>query len=251
MTHGRRPSVALARVCLAVCWAAISAMVAGPAAADEPVTLVRGALDLVCAARGRDDLERLGDRLLGGKPLHRPTVTNLTFGRRWTYPAADGRLILDWLWPRGQLPHFMVQYAGGQGSRPEVLAILDPRCALRAARRLLYDPDGLAEWLEDLDDTLQPNGHREPLNPPVPPHADPGGLPVAIIDTARDQSASRARPDGRAAGLRFLGPGRTAVRREPAPLGVLPRAPRHGDRQYSAGRGPWHGSCPTAIRARI
>ena len=77
----------------------------------------------------------------------------------------------------------MVQYDSGQGSRPEVLAILDHRCALRAARRLLYDPDGLAEWLEDLDDTLQPNGHREPLNPPVPPHADPGGLPVAIIDT--------------------------------------------------------------------
>ena len=145
--------------------------------------LVRGALDLVCAARGRDDLERLVDRLLGGTPFHRPTVTNLTFGRRWTYPAADGRLILDWLWPRGDLPHFMVQYAGVEGSRPEVLAILDHRCALRAARRLVYDADGLAEWLEHLDDTLQPNGHREPLNPPVPPHVDPGGLPVAIIDT--------------------------------------------------------------------
>ncbi len=161
----------------------MAAALAGPAAADEPATIVRGALDLVCAARGRDDLERLGDRLLGGRPLHRPTVTNLNFGRRWIYPADDGRLILDWLWPRGDLPHFMVQYASLQGSRPEVLAILDHRCALRAARRLLYDSDGLAEWLEDLDDTLQPNGHREPLNPPVPPHADPGGLPVAIIDT--------------------------------------------------------------------
>jgi hypothetical protein len=174
----------LARVCVVAGWAAIAiAPFGGPAGADEPARIVRGALDLVCAARGRDDLERLGDRLLGGRPLHRPTVTNLTFGRRWTYPADDGRLILDWLWPRGQLPHFMVQYASVQGSRPEVLAIVDHRCAVRAARRLLYDPDGLAEWLEELDDTLQPNGHREPLNPPVPPHADPGGLPVAIIDT--------------------------------------------------------------------
>jgi subtilisin family serine protease len=175
--------VALARVGLAVCWTALAALVAQPAAADEPTTIVRGALDLACAARGRDDLERLGDRLLGGRPLHRPTVTNLNFGRRWIYPADDGRLILDWLWPRGGLPHFMIQYASLEGSRPEVLAILDDRCTLRAARRLLYDPDGLAEWLEDLDGTLQPNGHREPLNPPVPPHADPGGLPVAIIDT--------------------------------------------------------------------
>jgi hypothetical protein len=80
MTRCQRPSVALARVCLAVFSMTIAAMV-GPAAADEPATIVRGALDLVCAARGRDDLERLGDRLLGGKPLHRPTVTNLTFGR--------------------------------------------------------------------------------------------------------------------------------------------------------------------------
>ena len=145
--------------------------------------IVRGALDLVCAARGRDDLERLGDRLLGGRPLHRPSVTNLTFGRRWTYPAADGRLILDWLWPRGQLPHFMVQYAerAGQPAR----GARDPRSPLRGACGAppALRSDGLAEWLEDLDDTLQPNGHREPLNPPVPPHADPGGLPVAIIDT--------------------------------------------------------------------
>jgi hypothetical protein len=166
-----------------MCSATMAVPVGGPAAADESVTLVRGALDLACAARGRDDLERLADRLLGGRPWHRPTVTNLTFGRRWTYPAADGRLILDWLWPRGRLPHFMVQYDGDQGSRPEVLAIVDDRCALRAARRLLYDRDGLAEWLEDLDDALQPKGNREPLNPPVPPHADPGGLAVAIIDT--------------------------------------------------------------------
>jgi subtilisin family serine protease len=76
-----------------------------------------------------------------------------------------------------------VQYDGAQGSRPEVVAIVDHRCALRSARRLHYDPDGIAEWLEDLDEALQPNGHREPLNPPVPAHADPGGLPVALIDT--------------------------------------------------------------------
>jgi subtilisin family serine protease len=144
---------------------------------------VRAALDLACAARDRDDLQRLGNRLLGGRPSDRPTVTNLTWGRRWTYPLTDGRLILDRITPRGQLPHIRVQYDSVQGSRPEVLAIVDQRCRLRAARRLLYDPDGVAAWLEELDEALQPNGHREPLNPPVPAHVDPGGLPVAIIDT--------------------------------------------------------------------
>jgi hypothetical protein len=95
----------------------------------------------------------------------------------------DGRLILDWIWSRGQSLHIRAEYDGVQGSRPEVLAIVDQRCTLQAAGRLLYDPSGIAAWLEDLDDALQPNGQREALNPPVPAHADPGGLPVAIIDT--------------------------------------------------------------------
>jgi Subtilase family len=173
-----------ARAWLAACWAALAVVISGvPAGADEPARLVRGALDLACAARGRNDLERLGDRLLGGRPSDRPTLTRLAWGRRWTYPVTDGRLIMDWLWPGGQPPHVRVQYDGLQGSRPELLAIVDQRCTVRAARRLIYDPHGIAAWLEDLDEALQPNGHREPLNPPVPAHADPGGLPVAIIDT--------------------------------------------------------------------
>jgi subtilisin family serine protease len=184
MSRGTCRFVALARVCLVACWAPMVAIMSGAAAlADEPARIVRGAVDLACAARGRDDLERLGNRLVGGRPSSRPTVTRLAWGRRWTYPVADGRLIMDWIWPRGELPYIKVEYDGAQGSRPEVLAIVDHRCTLRAARRLLYDADGVAAWLEDLDDALQPNGHRESLNPPVPAHPDPGGLPVAIIDT--------------------------------------------------------------------
>jgi hypothetical protein len=151
--------------------------------ADEPARLVRGALDLACAARARDDFQRLGNRLLGGRPSVRPEMTTLTWGRRWTYVLPDGRLVLDWIAPRGRLPHIQLQYDSGQASRPEILAIVDHRCTLQTARRLHYDPDGAAAWLEDLDDALQPNGHREPLNPPVPAHVDPGGLPVAIVDT--------------------------------------------------------------------
>jgi hypothetical protein len=172
----------VAWACAVTCWAALAG-VTGPADADEPARIVRGALDLACSARGRNDLERLGDRVLGGSPLGGPTVTRLTWGRRWSYPVAEGRLILDWVWPRGQSPHIRAEYDGGQGSRPEVLAIVDQSCTLQAARRVLYDPSGIAAWLEDLDDALRPNGRREPLNPPVPAHADPGGLPVAIVDT--------------------------------------------------------------------
>jgi hypothetical protein len=161
-----------------------AALAPGRAAdADEPARLMRDALDLACAARGRDDFQRLGNRLVGGRPSVWPDVTNLTWGRRWTYPLADGRLVLDWITPRGMLPHIRLQYDGGQDSRPEILAIVDHRCTLQAARRLHYDPDGAAAWLEELDEALQANGHREPLNPPVPAHPDPGGVAVAIVDT--------------------------------------------------------------------
>jgi Subtilase family len=163
--------------------AAWSLLTPAPASASDPTVIVRGALDLACAVRSRNDLRNLGNRLLGGRPRVQPRVSHLTWGRRWVYELTDGRLTLDWVTPRNQLPQLQAQYDSDKGARPEVLAIVDHRCTLRAARRLHYDPEGIAEWLEDLDDALQPNGHREPLNPPVPAHADPGGLPVALVDT--------------------------------------------------------------------
>ena len=161
---------------------ACSLPVGGLASASEPTVIVRSALDLACAVRSRSDLRDLGDRLLGSRALGEPTMSYLTWGRRWVYPLESGHLTLDWVTPRNQLPQLRVQYDGG-GTRPEVLAIVDHRCALRSARRLHYDLDGVAEWLEELDDALQPSGHRHPLNPPVPAHADPGGLSVALVDT--------------------------------------------------------------------
>jgi len=185
-----RPSRASRRVGAgAQAWSVAGALIAssllagGAASAAEPTTIVRGALDLACAVRSRHDLRHLGDRLGGGRAPGRATMSHLTWGRRWVYQLAGGRLTLDWVTPRNQLPQIRAQYDGGDGTRPEVLAIVDHRCALTAARRLHYDTHGIAEWLEDLDETMEPNGRREPLNPPVPAHADPGGLAVALVDT--------------------------------------------------------------------
>ena len=94
---------------LVACWAFAAVVPNGSANADEPARLVRGALDLACAARGRDDFQRLGNRLVGGRSSIRPIVSNLTWGRRWTYPLADGRLVLDWITPRGQRSHSRLQ----------------------------------------------------------------------------------------------------------------------------------------------
>jgi subtilisin family serine protease len=180
---GRTPSRVAAIPVVAASVMAWGLLCGTPVAASDPTSIVRGALDLACAVRSRADLQSLGNRLIGGRPSVPPRIRTLTWGRRWIYQLPDGDLTLDLLTPRGQLPQIRVQYDGAQGSRPEVVAIVDHRCTLRSARRLHYGPDGVAEWLEDLDEALQPNGHREPLNPPVPAHADPGGLPVALIDT--------------------------------------------------------------------
>jgi subtilisin family serine protease len=164
-------------------WAVASCLAAGAAAASDPTVIVRSALDLACAVRSRADLQSLGNRLMRGRPAVQPRLRILTWGRRWVYPLPDGDLTLDLVMPRGELPQIRVQYDGAHGGRPEVVAIVDHRCGLRAARRLHYDPAGTAEWLEDLDEAMQPNGHREPLNPPVPAQVDPGGLAIAMIDT--------------------------------------------------------------------
>ena len=110
-----RPSRASRRIGAGVgAWSVASALIASllagaPAGAAEPTTIVRGALDLACAVRSRHDLRHLGDRLLGGRASGRATMSHLTWGRRWVYQLAGGRLTLDWVTPRKQLPQFRAQ----------------------------------------------------------------------------------------------------------------------------------------------
>jgi hypothetical protein len=182
MVIGRRRGRAGVRGLALIAGLTLAGLAGGaPARASDPTALVRGALDLACAVRSRDDLDRLGNRLLGGTPRVNPLVTHLTWGRRFIYPLSAGRLVIEWVTPAGQLPEIRAQYDAGD--RPEVVAIVDHHCTVRAARRLYYDPAGVAEWVEDLDEALAPSGARRPLNPPVPAHPDPGGLAVALIDT--------------------------------------------------------------------
>ena len=102
-----------------------------------------------------------------------------------------GRLTLERLAPGGRFQHISAQYdardddgpAAADRRRPLLLAMTDGSCAIRTARRLHYDDDGRPAWLEWLDGLLEPTGEREELNPPVPDGADPGGVPVALVDT--------------------------------------------------------------------
>ena len=107
------------------------------------------------------------------------------FGWRRRFALDGGRLRLTRLAPFGTLRRIEAEYASETAGalRPEVIVIAGPDCRVRAARRLIYDADGRAEAIEILDSGLVPTGAREPLNPPVPAGADPGGITVALVDS--------------------------------------------------------------------
>lgn len=68
-------------------------------------------------------------------------------------------------------------------TRPVMMLRSGGDCAVIMARAIAYDDLGLAVELVHLDADLSPTETREPLNPPVPVGADPGGVTVAQIDS--------------------------------------------------------------------
>ncbi len=67
--------------------------------------------------------------------------------------------------------------------RPVMMLRSAGDCAVIMARAIVYDEAGQAVELIHLDGDLAPTETREPLNPPVPPGEDPGGVLVAQVDS--------------------------------------------------------------------
>lgn len=67
--------------------------------------------------------------------------------------------------------------------RPRLFVATDPQCRIHIARRIEYDQTGHARALQTLDGDLTPMGEAEPLDPPLPPGNDPGGVRVAMVDS--------------------------------------------------------------------
>lgn len=157
---------------------------AAEAAGADPVAVMRSAITLACEAKGRGDARRIGRRLSGVKPVDAlPADTRLTNGWRWIFPLEIGHLSIDWLAPRGHLHHVRLQMDRDDQGTPSLYALLDHRCKIRAARRMAYDDAGRPIGIEHLDARLEPTGEVEPIDPPVPTAPDPGGEPVAVVDT--------------------------------------------------------------------
>ena len=87
--------------------------------------------------------------------------------------------------PGGRLREVRALYEAPapNGTRPELLALAGPDCAIRYGRTLAYSRDGRPRAIGFLRADLSASGAGELLDAPVPAAPDPGGVAVAHIDS--------------------------------------------------------------------
>jgi subtilisin family serine protease len=153
----------------------------------SPEDTLRIAVALGCDAPKLDATamaKRLPGAVSGEERSFAPNGTPIGWRRSFALESG-ARIQLDRLAPGGVLRSLVAEYdtphAGAP--RPALAAVTTPACAIEQGRRLVYDAQGEAVGLEFLDGNLTPTGQREPLDAPVPPGRDPGGITVAQIDT--------------------------------------------------------------------
>ncbi len=158
-------------------------------------------LAAVKAACGGEDVHADGEKIVlpGGtlvemSPL---VVRGRKIGQRRRFVMADSgdQVLLETIEPGGLLRRVRGEYQAPAGStnrvlHPKLTIVADGQCRVQTARRLIYDADGNAEYLEQLTPALDEVQTREPLNPPVPAMAegedpearDAPAVAVALVD---------------------------------------------------------------------
>lgn len=122
-------------------------------------------------------------------------------------------------------------------AKPLFWVAADPQCRVQAARVLSYESAGPADELLHLTRDLTGVSAREPLNPPVPPGTDPGGVRVALVDSGVNYqlpaiAARLARDhDGRLVGHDFWDADDRPFDANPAVSAFFPQ--RHGTKTAS------------------
>lgn len=156
----------------------------------DPASSVRQAVSAVCDAPSASLAEMAEHMPGGGTGLSEEAlvVRGLDVGwqRRFALPG-NAEIRVEKFAPRGALRRLAVEYwsAGASaGIRPRLAAIAGADCSIAGGRRLVYEAAAAQPVaLEHLDGSLAATGEREPLNPPVPAGADPGGVAVALVDS--------------------------------------------------------------------
>jgi len=175
--------------------AAVAAFLVLPAMADDalnpasPEAHLLSAVEAVC---GGAEVHADGTKIvLPGATLAEksPLVVRgreIGLRRRFLLPGSGEQVLLETIEPGALLRRVHAELhapvAGvDQAPRPILAIIADGQCRVQTARRLIYDADGNAEYLEQLRPALDEVQSREPLNPPVPAPVEGGER--ALADT--------------------------------------------------------------------
>ena len=152
----------------------------------DPSAVLRQAVAAVCA-NPQADAEALAPRLGAVRLLKEETLSReAQLGWHRRYALQGGRaLTVTRLAPGQRLREVRATYEApaASGTRPEMLALAGPDCAIRYGRSLEYSNGGAPRAIGFLHADLSPSGAGELLDAPVPAAPDPGGVAVAQVDS--------------------------------------------------------------------
>jgi hypothetical protein len=170
----------------ALCLSLLPVSVLAAGDRPDPASVLRQAIAAVCA-NPEVGAEALGPHLGAARLLKEEALSpGPEFGWRRRYAlAGGGALAVTRIAPGQRLRevHAVYEAPAGSETRPEVLALAGPDCAVRYGRSLEYSSDGRPRAILFLHADLSPSGAGELLDAPVPAASDPGGVAVAQVDS--------------------------------------------------------------------
>ncbi len=160
------------------------------------IQIIGRAIATPCAVKGIDPRkwgDHLGGAVMAEEKIGMMGRSPVRIRRDFDLPSGD-RIRIVTVIPGGRLRrvvaefHQVISESTGPGStgtarRPIMMAMADGECRIRMGRLLTYDAKGNAQEIVRLDAELKDAGGREPLDAPVPPGVDPGGVAVALVDS--------------------------------------------------------------------
>lgn len=184
------PSAAPVTRLLAAIIAIAGAAMTCPVAAEDSAAAV--VLAAVSAACDDPDAAAMAARLPGSAVLEAEAMragdSEIGWVRRLGLAEGD-ELKIERIAPGGRLRRLLVEHwvrEPGDTVRANLAAIAGGACNIVIGRRILYEGEGSAARavaIRHLDAALDDTAVTEPLDPSVPQGADPGGVPVAMVDS--------------------------------------------------------------------
>ena len=179
-------------------WAAIGATVATAQGAPDDararaIEVIGRAITAPCAVEGIDPRKwgaHMGGAVMAEEKIGMMGRSPVRIMRDFDLPSGD-RIRIVTVIPGGRLSRVVAEFhqalSGSTGPRsarrPIMMAMADGGCRIRMGRALTYDAKGNARWIVRLDGDLKDADAPQPLDAPVPPGVDPGGVAVALVDS--------------------------------------------------------------------